>query len=170
MIIGLCGKPQSGKTEVRRILNERFGFEVVNSKSVLYTMSAYVTGLKPEDFSHPDLKNNAFNGATHRQITGELGNAVERLFGDSYLIKRALEAHKVWHRADCNFVVDSLRKEQGWELRHMLTVVEVVSDRGIDTGNWFDSYNGDAIKYRLTNNGSFEELEKEIAKMMDELR
>ncbi len=164
MIIGLCGKPGSGKSEVREILERSFGFETVCSKRILYKMSADITGLAVSDFSNPKIKNSIFKGHQLRKITGELGNTVENLFGDSHLVNKAVSELDL---ARANYVVDSLRKTQTKDFPGI--VVEVVSERGYDTGNDFDLYDRSRINYTLPNHTTFEQLERNIVKMLDAL-
>lgn len=163
-LIGLCGKPQSGKSEVRRMLESNFGFTPICSKEILYRISSQVT-LQPElYFRSQDYKGLTFNGKTNREITGTLGDAIESLFGDSYLVNRALEDKPY---SEYNYVVDSLRKTQPRDFKGM--VVEVISERGIDTGNPFDVYDRSRIDYQIPNMGNFTDLEKNIAIMLDKL-
>lgn len=162
--------PQSGKTEVRKILESRHGFKVICSKQILYKLSSMVTGLEEKEFYEPSLKNNTFIGRTHREVTGELGNAIEKLFGDSYLVNRAIsaETNHPDHLRDGNFVVDSLRKNQTKEFEG--TVVEIISNRSINPGNEFDTYDRSKIDYQLNNNGTFYELQRSVDALMEYIR
>jgi hypothetical protein len=163
MILGLCGKPQSGKTEVRRILEEHYDYEVVCSKNLLYSFSSLVTGLPEAEFYDPSLKNKMFRDKSHRQITGTIGNAIEELFGDNYLVERAL--------LKCsanNQVVDSLRKTQTVGFKGY--VVEVISDKSIETGNSFDEYDRSNIAYKLYNYGSLEVLANGVEHMLNHFK
>jgi hypothetical protein len=164
MLIGLCGRPQSGKTEVRRILEHDFGFKTVCSKQLLYSFSSLVTNLPAEKFYKQEYKNETFRGRTHRQITGTIGNAIEELFGDSYLVDRSVADLDL---SAGNYVVDSLRKGQTNNFRGW--VVEVVSDRGFDTGNSFDLYDRENINIQLRNNSNFSELEYRVEDMIEHL-
>lgn len=170
-IIGLCGKPQAGKTEVRKMLESKFGFAPVCSKSVLYAISALVTGLPVEDFYRTDRKNELYRGQTHRQITGKLGNAIEGMFGDSFLVDRALEPVMTlqtdFRQYRYNWVLDSLRKEQTVGFPGF--VVEVVSERSIETGNSFDEYNRSKIHYTIPNHGDLNLLERHVETMLKAL-
>lgn len=163
-LIGLCGKPQSGKSEVRRMLETEFGFKSICSKQILYKISSEVTGLPERYFSDPFIKNDTFQGKTFREITGTLGNAVESLFGDSFLIHNGL--YSIPYETS-NYVVDSLRKTQTRDFKGI--VVEILSERGIDTGSDFDTYDRSRIDYQLSNVGNFEMLRKHVAIMLDKL-
>jgi dephospho-CoA kinase len=164
IVLGLCGIPGAGKTEVRKLLAKNHGFEVINSKSVLYSMSSQITGIPESHFFDPSRKNNHFRKVTLRQITGELGNAVENLFGDDYLIRKAMDNHKVASRPHKNFVIDSLRKQQPILLDDDLRVVVVQNLRAVSTGNKFDKFDipvgmeHDVIQ----NNGDLDELERNV--------
>src|ERR1043166_5159295 len=90
MRIGLCGMPRSGKTEGRKILELEYGFVTLDTKQVLREMAATLTGLRSTDFVTQEDKEALFEGVQRRKIMGELGNVAEKLWGDSYMIERAL--------------------------------------------------------------------------------
>jgi hypothetical protein len=163
MLIGLCGKPQSGKSTVRFILEQQFGFETINVKIPIIKACQELTGLSLDKFTTNKGKEELYKGVPIRKIMGEVGAVMEKLFGEYHTINRALEQHKIGDYG--KFVVDSLRMSQP-TMFHAY-VVEVVSDRSIDTGNFFDEYEKAEGRYILYNNGTLGELEKQITKMMD---
>jgi hypothetical protein len=162
-VIGLCGYPGAGKTEVRNILQRDFQFEVINSKSMIYHLASQVTGLPEANFYRPDLKDEKFKGVNHRVIAGELGAAIEQLFGEDYLIQEALKNHRVASRPTKPFVVDSLRRSQPQLLSTQMRVIEVQSDRALYTGNFYDNYElGGVSSILIPNDGTIADLEKKV--------
>lgn len=161
-VVGLCGYPGAGKSEVRKILVKNHDFEDINSKSVIYGMAAMATGLTEKHFYDPALKNNTFNGVTHRRIAGTLGLQIESMFGGDYLIGKALENHKVAARTK-NFVVDSLRMSQPLLLRDRMIIAEIVNPLILTPGeNTFDDYYKVDDRFIIENKGSLEDLEREV--------
>ena len=163
MLIGLCGKPQSGKSEVRFILERQFGFETINVKIPIIRACHELTGIPFEQFTTQEGKATLYKGVPLRNIMGEVGAAMEKMFGIYHTIERAIADHDI---TSGNFVIDSLRMSQP---SHFMEgkIVEVISDRSIDTGNEYDAYDCEFPDYRLMNNGTLGELEAQIAKMMD---
>lgn len=168
-VLGLCGSPGAGKTEVVRILRDKHGFEVINSKTAVYDMAKVITGLPEKHFTDPVLKEENWNSVEIRSILGELAGSVEELFGDDFLVKKALENHKVTTRKKQLFVVDSLRRYQPEMLKDRLKVVEVVRD-GKGHYHWYDNYFLDEVPhFKLKNNGTKADLEENIAEMLKTL-
>lgn len=162
--IGLCGRPHSGKGEVRCILESQFGFYPINTKLPLIQATSALTGIDESALHSQKAKATMFRGYQYRQIMGKVGDAIENMFGESFLIERALDPYKY---SDGNFVVDALRKSQTKTFPGY--VVEIVSNRGIETHNNFDLYDRDRIDYIIENNGSLGELEYNVAEMLDKL-
>jgi hypothetical protein len=162
MLIGLCGKPQSGKSEVRTLL-ERVGYQTVNTKAPLIAACSALTGMDERYFLSQSGKKMLYKGVPLRTIMGKVQDTIEELFGDYHSIERSLNT------LDCMdyVVVDSLRKTQPLSFPGL--IVEVVSDRSIDTGSDFDQYSRDRIDYTIENNGTFGELEDKVFKMLEEL-
>lgn len=166
IVLGLVGKPGSGKSEVRKILEKKHHFEVINSKVTLYAMSAELTGLPVEHFSDPAFKNGEFEGTPLREITGRIGYAVEELFGQDYLIRKSLENHKVHTRTKKNFVVDSLRMDQPILLQDEMFVVQVHGGKPVESSHPFDQWQG-ATNYYLSNDDDLEHLEVQVNSMLE---
>jgi hypothetical protein len=163
MLIGLCGKPQSGKSEVRFLLEERFGFQSINTKRPLALACHELTGIPHSQFLTQEGKAQLYKGIPLRNIMGKVQDTLEQMFGDYHTIEAALERIPDIHSG--NFVLDSLRKTQ--PLSFPGIVVEVTSINSIDTGNEFDYYDNSTVRYVIENNGSFGDLEQTITKLMD---
>jgi hypothetical protein len=163
MLIGLCGMPQSGKSEVRKILVEQHGFLALDTKQILREMASKLTGLEPHDFVSQSDKAKLYNGVPRRNIMGELGNVAEGLWGDSFLLNRTLDDFKRYSYPDKRIVVDALRKDQPIGFPGL--VYEVISDRSIDTGNAFDRFNKSRTNGIILNLGNLEELSESVKRV-----
>lgn len=162
-VIGLCGLPGAGKTEVRNILVKKHNFEPICSKSILYDMAALVTGLPPTHFSDPLFKNGEFNGIPLRTIAANCGFVMEDLFGEGYLINKSLVNHKVKERPNKNFVVDSLRMKQPIIFENEMIIIEISNYKtGKKTFPVYDQYYTPKSILVINNDTTKEELEKNV--------
>lgn len=163
MLIGLVGRPCSGKSEVRFLLEERFGFQSINTKRPLALACHELTGIPHSQFLTQEGKSQLYKGVSLRVIMGKVQDTLEQMFGDYHTVEAALD--KVTNLSEGNFVLDSLRKTQ--PLSFPGIVIEVTSKNSIDTGNEFDYYDNATVRYVIENNGSFGDLEQNIEKLMD---
>jgi hypothetical protein len=162
MLIGLCGKPQSGKSEVRFILEKQFGFQTVNAKLPLINACHALTGIPLEEFNSQTGKASLYKGVPLRNILGEIGAVMEKMFGDYHTIERALVGYDSSYD---KLVVDSLRMTQPTQFPGL--VIEIQSKRSIVTGNFFDEYDRTNIDFTIFNDGNLYDLEKEVARLLD---
>lgn len=162
MLIGLVGNPGSGKSAVRFMLEKQFGFEVINVKIPIIRACYELTGVPFEQFTTQAGKEQLYKGVPLRNLMGEVGAVMERMFGVYHTIDIGLQGYDL---INGNFVVDSLRMEQ--PLSFPGKVVEIVSERSINTGNYFDQYDRTRIDYTINNDGTIGELEPKIARMLD---
>lgn len=160
MLLGLCGYRTSGKSEVAKILVEKYNFEIIDTKKLLRELASDITRTPADLLKQTGFKELPYQGRTHREIMGELGKTLENLFGHDYLLRRAL------HRVDKtkNLIVDSLRMDQA--LFFEGTVVEVKSDKVTPSGFDFDEYNRTRINYSIDNSGSLKQLSDCVDVMM----
>lgn len=171
VVLGLCGEPGAGKTEVRKILSQKFNFSVINSKIAIYKMASELTGLDIDEFINPDTKNNYFNGIRLRTILAECGYVSESLFGRTYLIQQQLEANKVSKRLErCDFVIDSLRMNQPTMLyaKGLIDgVLHIVNPAVKPSEQVYDEYDLTGVKHIVVmNDGSLEELTLSVKKAL----
>jgi dephospho-CoA kinase len=162
VLIGLCGKPHSGKSEVRYILEKQFGFETINAKLPIIRACHELTGIPIETFTTQKGKETLYKGVPLRVIMGSVGAAMEELLGEYHTIERAIAEYDT---SKGNFVVDSLRMSQ--PLHFTGYVVKVLSPRSIDTGNAFDQWDDSNTHFTIHNDGNFADLEKEVARLLD---
>jgi hypothetical protein len=160
MLIGLCGKPQSGKSEVRKILTD-VGFVTLNTKVPLIHACSRLTGLEPREFIAN--KEMLYKDVPLRKIMGSVQNAMEDLFGDYHSVER-VTAHL---DAKQHYVLDALRKTQPDKFPGF--IVEVQSNLSLDTGNPFDEYSRKRIDHIIDNNGNLGHLEENVFKMLEAL-
>lgn len=169
LILGLCGWPGAGKSEVRKILVSNFGFEDINSKATIYQLAEVATGIPAHKFSDPFYKEGEYLGSSYRQIAAFLGYAVEDLFGQDYLIKQAMLNHRVSERPHKNFVIDSLRMQQPLLFATSMHIVEVVSNKAETPGNDFDRYVRPNDYYTIRNDGTKGCLVEEVGSLLKKL-
>lgn len=165
MLIGLCGVPGSGKSSVTDILVEKYGFEVLDMKETLRRLAAELTGLTTYEFVLQEDKVKTYHGVQRRTIMGELGNAVEGMFGDTFLLDQAIaKLDRANELQNKRIVVDSLRKSQPVGFPGL--VVEVISDKAVRTYNDFDEYDRSRINSIIVNMGTMDELEASIVRAL----
>lgn len=157
--------PHSGKSEVRNILVREHGFHLLDTKAILQEIAGMVTGLGAWDFISQADKAEMYNGVSRRTIMGEIGNCIEGMFGDSFLLDRALERLDRFNMPDKKVVVDSLRKDQ--TLNFPGLVYEVISDKSIDTGNDFDLYNKSRTNGIICNMDGLSELSDTVKRVFN---
>jgi hypothetical protein len=165
MLIGLCGKPRSGKSEVSFILQQRYDFNSISTKRPLALACHELTGIPHAQFLTHEGKESEYKGVSLRKIMGEVQNVLESMFGDYHTIAVALEHQYYPERG--NYVLDSLRKTQPVSFPGY--VVEVKSVRSVDTGNAFDEYDTSHIDYTIYNNGNLDSLDRDIRLMISYL-
>lgn len=175
-IIGLCGLPGAGKTEVRKMLVRDFGFEDICSKSTIYQLAEVATGIPAHKFADPFYKDDTFEGFSLRRIAAHMGYGIEELFGETYLINKAMENHQVKERPNKNFVVDSLRMSQpsliANEKHTDFYVVEIINPKSkkINEVEHFDRYFLPETAYwQILNNATHTELHERIKNLLNEL-
>lgn len=167
IMIGLCGRPRTGKGQVRSVLESRCGFRWVDTKQPLVDAAIALTGLQRNEYTSQDGKDSEYKGIQLRKVMGEIGKSVEELFGENHLVNLAIERERNGCGPKTRLVFDALRRNQPIDFPGY--VVEVVSDRGIDTGYDFDEYSKDKIDYTIYNNGSLGDLERNIIFMLHDL-
>ena len=85
LIVALCGRPGSGKSEIQKILHSKFGLLPFDDGEILRRHCMEWFDLSPEDVltQHGKARFTDIDGVTwqNRKIIGEYGNAMETLFG-----------------------------------------------------------------------------------------
>ena len=163
MIIGLCGKPHSGKSEVANILVAKHKFQYIDTKDKLRQICSEITGIPYSTFTTSSGKDQLYKGIKLREIMGTVGLSLEKMFGADYLLAEAMKQYK-----NGNAVVDSLRQKQAVYFRGYL--VEVKSTRAIDTHLSYDKFDKEFINYKLENSGDLGDLEDSIKTMLSKIK
>jgi hypothetical protein len=85
-IVALCGHPGSGKSEVQRILHERYGAIPVDDGGPLREIAMHQFGLDRADVYTQAGKARSSTIVdrdwVHRDVLGQLGNVLEGVFGE----------------------------------------------------------------------------------------
>jgi dephospho-CoA kinase len=163
MLIGLCGYPGSGKSEVRDILVKEHGFYLLDTKIIIRQMASALTGLPSSEFVTQEQKAALYNGITRRKIMGELGNAVEGLYGDSFLVNAAIKRFRE-KAPDRPIVVDALRKDQPKDFPGL--VAQVISSRAQEPKDDFDRFYQGRTNCIIVNDGTHQELSETVKRVL----
>ncbi|QYO75665.1 hypothetical protein [Devosia salina] len=112
-LIGICGNPGAGKSEVQRILRAPHGYEAADDGWPLRDFAIRHFGLTMEDVSTQFGKARwtSVTGARiqNRDILGRIGNALESAFGDHILPWLAVQSLD----PDARYSFGSVRRDQG---------------------------------------------------------
>lgn len=181
-LIALCGLPGSGKSEIQKILDKKFGYVPFDDGHILRQHCCELFDMSLEDVTTQDGK----AGFTEiqgkewqrRKAVGEYGNALEEIFGDltvpNWAIRSAL---RDWpsrrlesERPLRGYSFGSVRRSQG---RAYLAaggiVIEVVRPGVKHTGNAWDSYDKDLVSFTYLNDtSSLKDLEQGFASFFEE--
>src|SRR6476619_5721995 len=86
-LIGICGNPKSGKSEVQNILKEHYGYIPLDDGLALRQIARDHLGLSWEDVSTQEGKARFTEilgkNWQHRDILGTLGEKLEEMFGEN---------------------------------------------------------------------------------------
>ena len=181
MLIGLCGAPKSGKSKVQSILHEYHGIEPIDDGAPLrrlcYEMLAH-QGIRYSDCTSQEGKMKTILAANDeerelRWTLGEVGNAVEEIFGSNAIPNAAIHnAMRNWDNGKhfpnkIGYSFGSVRRDQGAIYKNNGGfVVEIVRNNTPESKYTFDSYNHRLVDYTIYNNGNISDLMTEIQAMM----
>ena len=169
-LIGICGHPKSGKSEVQRILAEEFGVIPVDDGHVLREFAHKYLGLSWEDVStqagkerHTEILGKNWQ---NRDILGTLGKQLEAMFGEHIMPFIATQQCD----PDGYYSFGSVRKTQGHFYNQLGgVVIEVIRPGALPSGYDFDWYDQSAVKRSIINDGSLEDLRNEVIRTMESL-
>lgn len=159
MLIGLCGAPKAGKTEVATMLESHYGANVVDDGLPLRQAAMKLYGLSHSDVFTQEGKARKIEVCgrefTVRQLLGDLGNLLEGFYGDQFMPERALARIAALRAADPTqrFVFPSVRKNQGLSYRQNGGIVVEVKRPGFEPVNDFDHYDKSLVDYTIVNDG-----------------
>lgn len=168
-LIALCGAPGAGKSEVQQYLRKHYDVMSVDDGSPLRDFAMRHLGLSPWHVTTQDGKASTavFPGGRPmvvRKALGELGNAIEALFGPDAIpamaLAHGLEAAKAggW-KAIC---FGSVRREQGAFYKEHGAIVAEIKRPGHNIVNEFDRYNPALADFTINNDSNLEALHARI--------
>lgn len=176
-LIALCGTPGSGKSEVQRILHQRYNVQPIDDGWPLRDFAMRHCGAKLLDVNTQAGKAQVweFPGGRRmkmREFLGEFGKAIEALLGPDAIPAMALKAVERERQDFPGFSFGSVRRKQGCYLKRQgnAKVVEVTTSRLLKPATYdFDSYDRACIDITITNNGDIEDLEEAVRKHLGPL-
>lgn len=169
-LIGLCGHPKSGKSEVQNILAEEYGVIPVDDGYVLRKFCVEHLGMTWDDVQTQEGKANYTRilgkDWQNRDILGTLGQHLEDMFGEHIIPMIAVNACDL----EGFYSFGSVRKTQGhFYNQRGGTVIEVIRPGALPSGFAFDKYDQSAVKRSILNEGSLEDLRAEVIRTMESL-
>lgn len=170
-LIGICGHPGSGKSEVQRILRAPHGYEAADDGWPLRDIAIRHFGLTMEDVStlHGKARWTSVTGARiqNRDILGRIGNALEAAFGNQILPWLAVQSLD----PDARYSFGSVRRDQGRVYKALGGAILGVRRPGVGPSEFeFDSFNHDLVDVWIDNDGDLRELKEKVLDALVELR
>lgn len=170
-IIALNGWPKSGKSEVARILEERYGAVIVDDGEILRKAAPILfQGINPEDCYTQAGKDKIVeineSRVTVRQALGYLGDVLEQFYGQDYIPDQTVKRIATLPPAPY-YVLPSVRKTQGHFYRKRGGAVWEIDRVGIEPSkNEFDKWDRAAVGTVIYNHGDIPELENIVQHVM----
>ena len=169
-IIGLCGYPGAGKTEVQKIL-AKFDSIAVDDGRPMRKFAVDFLGLSWDDVLTQEGKKGFKMVAgvmwQNRDILGQLGNKFEELFGVDaipFMSTRNL-------KDDISYTFGSVRRAQGRFYQKMGGVILGVRRPGVERSIFeFDRFDEQAVDLWIDNDGTLEDLEVDVVCAISVLR
>jgi hypothetical protein len=161
-LIALCGFPKAGKSEVQRILSERYGVHPVDDGYALREFAQKHLGLSHDDVYTQEGKarHTVINGRTwqNRDILGSVGKQLEDLFGDHimpWMATRNLDPNQAYS-------FGSVRKTQGYFFKKLGGLVIAVNNPIAKASPFaFDAFDEAAVDIWIENDGQARQLSRE---------
>lgn len=176
-LVALCGWPKSGKSEIAKILHENLGAQVVDDGRVLRDACKALYGLSESDVSTQEGKaatrQVCGRNFQHRQLLGDLGNLLERYYGEQIIPELTLARLRQEDPYLLNaplYVFPSVRKTQGITYKAAGGIVVEVRRPGCgDSGNDFDRWDASLVDMVIDNDGSLEDLQLQVVTVANRL-
>ncbi len=151
-LVALCGNPTCGKTTAAQILQDLYGYELVDDGGFLRHIAVDHFGAEPDDVHSQagKLRTTTVNGAemTWRDVLGRIGNAFEAQFGANVIPELAYNGLDPSKR----YVFGSVRREQGLYHRSRgALVIEIRNPLAGPSPYEFDYFNRDACHAVVVN-------------------
>jgi hypothetical protein len=175
--VGLCGYPAVGKSEVQKVLQDLYGFQIIDDAENLREAAKVLYGLEDWHVATQEGKSTILHlgdrRVTVRQVLGELGNHLEK--SDPYHMPRHAVAKALAGNPQGLFSLGSVRKDQGCFLKssHEALIIEVTREGCAARGD-FDEYDRSCLDFSLENffdegdpKGSKARLVEAVREMLD---
>ncbi|GLQ53578.1 hypothetical protein [Devosia nitrariae] len=158
-LIGICGHPGSGKSEVQRILQSAFGYEPADDGWPLRDIAIRHFGLSLDDVTTQAGKCRwtSVTGSRmqHRDILGRLGNALEHAFGHQIMPWLACQSLDPGRR----YSFGSVRRDQGKVYKALGGAVIGVRRLGVGPSEFeFDRFSEEIVDVWIENDGGLNHL------------
>lgn len=152
--VALCGYPKAGKSEVQRIISERYGFEAVDDSEALRNAAKILYDLTDWHVLTQEGKATLIQVGEEtmavRKALGDLGKyfeATDRFHFPRLAIKRANQKSP-----DGRFVFASVRRDQPQFYRETGEAIIIeVRREGCSAQNDFDEYTRDYLDFSIEN-------------------
>ena len=170
-LIGLCGSPKSGKSEIQKIMHRNYQIIPIDDGEVLREFAINYLGLSVEDVYTQEGKARATEilGKTwiNRDLLGSLGNSLEQLLGDQVMPFIACQGL----HSERSYSFGSVRKNQGEFYKSLGGVIIEVTRPGVAPSPYdFDRYDRSVIDVVIENDGSLADLELAVGEALDMLQ
>lgn len=173
LLVGICGAPESGKSAVQEIMNEKYGFVSFDDGEVIRQHCMNLFDLtQAQVYTQSGKKTSVLiNGRTWmvRDVLGEYGRAIERTFGEDSVPTWALREALRRHSGASGISFGSVRRLQGKLFLQRGGFVLEVTRPGKMVVNEFDRYEPTLVTHRLLNDGSLEDLSTQVDRVMSEI-
>lgn len=163
-LIALCGAPKAGKSEVQSYLKDRWGVTPIDDGFPLRDFAHSHLGLGWADVTTQEGKARTVTipGGQRmnvRKILGQIGNALEGVFGNDILIDIALN-----HIAgrDGAFCFSSVRRRQGAVVKRHGGIVVGITRPGCTIENEFDDFDHGLVDHWISNDGTHADLRHRV--------
>lgn len=152
--IALCGWPKTGKSEVQKILESRYGAVSVDDGEPMRDFAIRHLGATFEDVHTQEGKARMvtlYGGKTMtwREFLGEFGNRIEELLGPDSIPEMAIAKSRAPGQI---YAFGSVRREQGFVYRRAGGIVIEVRNKFVPPSpHDFDRYNQAAVQFVIEN-------------------
>lgn len=166
-LIGICGHPSAGKSEVQQILYAPHGYEPADDGWPLRDFAIRHFGMTLDDVSTQEGKARwtSVTGARmqNRDVLGRIGNALESAFGDQILPWLACQSLDPRRR----YSFGSVRRDQGKVYKSLGGAVIGVRRPGVGPSEFeFDRFNEDLVDVWVENDGDLTDLKIRVFEAM----
>tara|TARA_Y100000815_G_scaffold275358_2_gene313057 strand:+ start:597 stop:1148 length:552 start_codon:yes stop_codon:yes gene_type:complete len=168
----LCGAPESGKSEVQKILHQEFNVRPVDDKRGLRDAAKVLYGLSEDDVSTQAGKKKLITigskTKTVREILGELGEYLEE--NDPLHFPRMARRMAELNHPGERVSFGSVRMNQGLLFKDEQSLVIEVKRPGFSPRNNFDLYEPDLADVSVLNDYDPDDADGSTKRLIAEVR